>query len=94
MATLYNYGGCGVDVKLVSRYDPGPEDVFWSKQGSSYVLVEPSQRGGTWIHPVHGEVNLVSINGMGEIRWDVMPWSYGEDLEAVEYFGLTLKEVP
>ena len=76
------------------------ERVYWSPKNpegggfNSYVL-QRSPRGG-WMH--RGEqVKLFSVNGMGEVRWEVHPRNYtyggsgnsfgGEG--AVEYFGLT-----
>lgn len=94
------YGGHGVDVALVSMTNPGPDVVFWSKRANSYVLVEgngaaPGMRDGSdgrWL--LGGtRVHLVSINGIGEIRWEVEPGMLvgaGEEAEAaVKHFGLT-----
>jgi hypothetical protein len=75
-------------------------------QGSSYVLVNsetwpddqvPGDVSDFFYSPYHGEVNLVSINGNGEIRWTVNPWqvtgsAWGTvvegDLAAALEFGL------
>jgi hypothetical protein len=55
-------------------------DVYWSESYNSYVLAEVSE-GNTWANHPFGEryywrrgeqlFQLVSINGAGEMRWDV-----------------------
>ena len=90
---VYKYGGYGVDVKLISYSNPS--DVFWSEKCNSYVIVEPRDPDrALFTHPEHGPVNLISINGMGEIRWDTLPWDVDkpEQKAAMEFFGLSLKE--
>ena len=50
---------------------------------------------GQWTHPEHGRVDLVSINGIGEIRWDVRPTLLdfvGDAKGAVKFFGITPTE--
>ena len=89
-AKLFEYGGRGVDVMLESKADP-PE-VFWTSTGNSYVLVRPSNESiATWSHPKLGKCHLISVNGIGEIRW-VAGFGMLEDgdLEAVDAFGLDL----
>ena len=46
--------------------------VFWSENYNSYVLVIPQddEQGQFW-HETEGQVNLYSVNGSGEVRWDV-----------------------
>lgn len=89
-----------VAVKLYSHTDPGPETVWWSPQkwrdegnrldpaggfNSFCLLADPN---GRWVARSGERVSLVSINGIGEIRWSVDPNSphYGEG--AVDHFGL------
>ncbi len=90
---LYSYGGYGVDIQLHSRYIPS--DVFWGEKGNSYVVVTPrAPEQATLIHPEHGSVNLVSINGLGEIRWNVQRFDarQSEGHAAMKFFNLTLKK--
>lgn len=42
---VLKFGGHGVAIGLKSKYDPGPDTVFWSAGGNSYVLVEPGPAG-------------------------------------------------
>jgi hypothetical protein len=93
-------GGRGVQVALHSHTDPGPDTVYWSPQRwrdengrlepaggfNSFCLVENPD--GRWVARSGERVSLLSINGIGEIRWSVEPGSehYGEG--AVEHFGL------
>jgi hypothetical protein len=64
---VFEYGNYGVNVKL-TRMDPYDKDVAWVK-GNSFVLVNSPERGQFLIDGQR--VALVSINGLGEIRWDV-----------------------
>ena len=63
------------------REDFKKDSVYWT-QDASYVLVNsetwpddrvPGDVSDFFYSPYHGEVNLVSINGRGEIRWAVRP---------------------
>lgn len=78
MAEIFEYGGYGVNVKLTNaNYSP---DVAWVR-GNSFVLVANPK--GRFLHGSQ-RVDLVSINGIGEIRWPVPDrdiW-HAEDLEA------------
>lgn len=89
----YDFGDYGVDIRIYNRFDP--PDVFWSERGNSYVMVEPRDpERALFFHPEHGPVNLVSINGLGEIRWDVLPWEVDkpEQKAAMEFFNLSQME--
>jgi hypothetical protein len=82
---IYQHGGYGVDVRLISKHDP--PGVFWSSKHNSFVVVRDP--GGGWVSPWGGRVSLYSINGIGEIRWPV--WESARDEEsraAVEFFDL------
>lgn len=87
-------GGRGVDIALHSHTNPGRDTVYWSPRGihdgrggfNSFCLVDNPD--GPWRAPSGERVSLYSINGIGEIRWDVTVHGihYGEG--AVEHFGL------
>lgn len=55
--------GNHVDVKL--SHTQSTADVYWSPRGNSYVLAE------NVLTP--GEPLLVSVNGLGEVRWTIDP---------------------
>ena len=86
----------GVDYKLYNMATT--PQVFWSSESNSFVLVHDSEfvsgkRSASWLHPFLGRVALFSINGEGEIRWDVAPmrkknYQSIEDREAIEHFDL------
>ena len=92
---ICRYGGNGVDIALQSHSNPGRDQVYWSPRGivdgrggfNSFVLVEDER--GVWRAPNGERVALLSINGIGEVRWDVTCHGihYGEG--AVAHFGLT-----
>lgn len=79
-----------VAIALMSEYSPGKDTVYWSPRGlhdgrggfNSFVLVADAERG-QWRMADGKRVNLLSINGIGEIRWTVDPHSkhYGEGAE-------------
>jgi hypothetical protein len=79
----YEYGGSGVDVKLYSERDPS--DVWWSPRKpsgggyNSYVIVHDPR--GPFRSPKGDRVSLVSVNGHGEIRWDVQAYRARSFLE-------------
>ena len=89
-------GDKGIDHKLYEMRNDS--QVFWSATANSFVLVHDSQftngkRSASWLHPFLGRVALYSINGVGEICWDVVPmrkknFQALEDREAIDYFGL------
>ena len=96
---VLKYGGRGVDIVLKSFSSPGPDTVFWSKPDpstgrggcNSFVCVEDPR--GFWLTEDGQRVNLISINGIGEIRWTIdgshmVHWAEG----SVEHFKL--KEAP
>lgn len=96
---VLKYGGRGIDVGLRSVRDPGPDTVFWSPQryhpdGSpaggfnSFVCVEDPK--GDWLTEDGKRVSLVSINGIGEVRWRISNHSYDRrNAEgSIEHFGL------
>jgi hypothetical protein len=69
--------------------------VFWSVQGNSYIVVEPTllelerEVGRLWIRRDETRVMLYSINGCNEIRWAVPhSGSTSGDLDAAKYFQL------
>lgn len=68
------FGGHGIDRKLpVMRTTPA---VFWSERGNSYVVVYKE-----------GNYRIISINGIGEIRWTVEEWNRdAESVAAIQYF--------
>ena len=88
--------GLRVDVRLRGR-GCDPKGVFWSPEHNSFAVVLPreGERADARLTSEQG-VMLLSVNGHGEIRWDVDPRSAGmpENREAVEHFGLTWSEVP
>jgi len=70
------------------QWSPG---LYTAEGCQYYVLVRA--KGGRWVHPEHGEVELCNIHPTGEIRWSVR--YYGEpgslpapDREAVEHFKI------
>jgi hypothetical protein len=92
----YEYNGCtrlgrGIKVSIGLRgkgWDPAC--VFWDSYGNSFCLVYPPDNAPKELVSDQG-VMLLSINGIGEIRWDV---DYAlcerpENIEAVRHFGLT-----
>lgn len=64
---VFDYGGYGVNCKI-SRMDTGDKDIAWVR-GNSFVLVDSPERGHFMLG--NQRVDLVSINGIGEIRWPV-----------------------
>lgn len=72
-------GGHGVDIRLTSMRSN--QFVFWSARGNSYVVV----RDGAVNEPE--KFRILSINGIGEIRWTVEDWNRdAESEEARAYF--------
>lgn len=72
---LSKVGGYGIDRKLDHmRSLPW---VFWSIGGNSFVCVANGAHG----------LQLVSINGLGEVRWTVEAWNRDpESMAARAYF--------
>lgn len=95
---ILKYGGYGVDVKLRTKCDPGPDTVYWSVGSNSYVVVEGLAAipgtvpvtPGPWVTQDGKRVHLASINGIGEIRWEVDAWDAKRDehVAALAHFGL------
>lgn len=106
-ATIFGYKQLGghraIDVALrTMRTSP---DVFWTERANSYVLVQDDDGRAPWMHngtPVY----CYSVNGIGEVRWNLTPrdvYEY-EDLATpkqfptdremmgvVEHFGLEVR---
>jgi len=67
--------------------------VYWSGTGNSYVVVQDAK--GPWVYALEPglsqRVRLLSINGIGEVRWGVSSeqGSTSGDRDAAEYFGLS-----
>lgn len=88
------YGGHGVQITL--NYFLNTNRVFWSSRGNSFVMVGVEKpEHYSFITPTGLHVKLLSINGIGEIRWTCDPrdlkYTGGdadETHEAVEYFKL------
>jgi hypothetical protein len=84
---LSYYGGHGVARQLTTMHST--PWVFWSPNSNSYVAV-PTTAGDP-----RGPFRIVSINGIGEIRWIVEEWNRDADSNAArEYFGVGLTEGP
>lgn len=78
-------GGRGVEVSIISARTPGPDTVFWSERvekdgevvrhgGNSFVVVASDT--GDWRTRDGERVALLSVNGIGEIRWSVSAQQY------------------
>lgn len=86
------YGGHGVQIGL--QHANNTAQVFWSQQYNSFVITPDPK--GQWLTPDDEQVSLLSINGIGEIRWPVMHYGSGmkyfregsEELAAIDYFHL------
>ena len=88
---LQAYGKHGVDVRLQSFTSPGPDTVYWSERTNSYVCVADTH--GPWVTSDGKPCALLSINGIGEIRWSVPAKPFDEEqIAAVKHFGLKPKE--
>lgn len=72
---LSSLGGLGVDIKLHDMHTN--DQVYWSPRCNSYVVVESE-----------GKLKVLSINGIGEIRWPVWMDCFPneEDTAAFNYF--------
>lgn len=73
-------------------------DVFWSENKNSYCLVRVPYLGGqprepeyldrySWLSPTGEWFQLYSINGAGEVRWDVSKHRVQYMLEMEEKYG-------
>lgn len=83
---VFEYGGYGVNCKLTEMRTN--KDVVWVR-GNSFVLVKNEERG-PFFAPNGDRVDLVSINGIGEVRWPV--WE--RDIESAEQYELDGKLDP
>jgi hypothetical protein len=63
---VFEFGGYGVNVKLTVMETS--KDIVWVR-GNSFVLVDSPEQGSFLLDGQR--VELVSINGIGEIRWKV-----------------------
>ncbi len=97
---IYKMGGHGVKIQLKCAPNNGGEftyqDVYWTSGiYASYVLVEAGDVSCYWLTPDGQKVRLISINGLGEIRWEVTPdSSWGADVdETVAAFKLEKENV-
>jgi hypothetical protein len=70
-------GGYGVKREL--RTTRSTAAVYWSPKFNSYVVVErkPQREGMSADDAERGEYQVLSINGLGEIRWALDPWVGG-----------------
>lgn len=87
-------GESRVNVKLYGRRQDGPS-VFWDSRENSFAIVKPNAGHENDRRFVSDQgVVLVSINGIGEIRWTVQGRDARcpENLEAVNHFRLTWGE--
>lgn len=95
---ILKYGGHGVAVGLKTMHDPGPDTVYWSAGANSYVLVEPTENGlrqrgkDVFTLPDGRPVALMSINGIGECRWEVDVWQIRHALEKPTYTNSEIEE--
>lgn len=87
----HEFGGHGVKVGLKGKGWDGAA-VFWDTRGNSFAVVKPKpeQEGDKRVVSDQGVI-LVSINGIGEVRWTVFATQGGwdENKEATAHFGLT-----
>ncbi len=74
---LTKYGGHGVERLLFNTRSDNA--VYWSPRGNSYVAVE------RWPN----ELQLASINGIGEIRWYVEEWNKDEESNLARTYFFT-----
>lgn len=74
-----------VEIALTGMHSHGGR-VWWSSRCNSYVMVA-NQDKGAFICPNGGRVDILSINGIGEIRWAVNPsFPDKEQAEAMTMF--------
>jgi hypothetical protein len=90
-ALSYKERAPGIEVGLNGPGQDGPA-VHWDGRGNSFAIVRPREDHDHDRRLVSDQgVLLMSINGIGEIRWTVYDTQAGwpENKEAVEHFGLT-----
>lgn len=78
-------------VKIMLAWVKNTDRVFWSEPGcNSFVCVRDFE--GNYVTRQGDSCFLVSVNGIGELRWDVRPsHPTAEEMAAVRYFMLTPK---
>ena len=72
-ATVYEYGGSGVNVTVGVHGTPG---LVWIGS-SSYCLV--SDHLGRYRTKSNQKVSITSVNGIGEIQQIIQPWNRESD---------------
>jgi hypothetical protein len=85
---LCSFSGARVDIELWGHHDHGGR-VFWGTEGNSYVCLANDGYGDIFLDGK--KVQVVSINGAGEVRWattNKASLRSGEGLEAAEAWGL------
>lgn len=92
---IYGWKDHLVNIKLTEVRTT--EKVFWSERSNSYVLAEPEGRADgwgseqVWLTPDGRKCWLLSINGIGEVRWSVLSsgriWD-DEQKAAIKHFKL------
>ena len=80
-----SYGGYGVDLKL--SHAGNTDRVFWY-EGNSYVFC-PDENYGTHVTEDGRQVAIISVNGIGEIRWKATGFLDAAEEFAAGYFNLT-----
>ena len=65
-------GEHGMNIKLERRINSN--QVFWSEKANSYVVREDGK--------------IISINGIGEVRWYVEDWNRDEESNAARAYFL------
>lgn len=59
-------------------HDGNTSSVFWSSEGNSFVMVPRAE--GRFVHKDTDErCDLLSINGIGEVRWPISQWDKDRD---------------
>ena len=87
MTIVYEYGGHGVDIRLQSTMVP--PGVYWDMSENMSSTVAVADPEGVLVTKGGTRVSLVSVNGIGEIRWHVYPLSTPERwTRLLEFFEL------
>lgn len=84
------YGGYGVQIELNDARTT--DTVFWCSRSNSYVIVSSADDYfGQWRTPLGDRVAVHSINGIGEIRWSIVPSAHLSEIEqtVIAHFALT-----
>ena len=69
------------------------ESIYWSDRKNSYVLTEPMDGEDQLTLPDGQAVRLVSVNGIGEVRWEAMSYQLSGILERAPTPGSDAHEV-